>query len=248
MVLMITNIAVIENIIGEMGLIESGAFAQQNPLWMTIAIYIGIALGVLVFLIIVFGLLFQRKTSQDIAPDPLKPSSEATRPYTLPPSEKPLPDPLLPEQPSDATQPFHISDLPVKDFLNMHMPAVEQSALPPVPVDALGTLSVLSSDDELLIGRQFHIRKSPTTLGRKPDNDIIFANDKPVSRYHARIENQDNQLVLSEIITSDEQGNSRCPTCGTFINDSPIDSGPISLKDGDVIQLGTRVRLRFNQG
>ena len=222
--------------------------AQKNPAWMTIAIYVGIGLGILVFLIIVFGLIFQRKTTRDIAPDSLDSSSEATQPYTLHPSEKPLPDSVQVAKPSDATQSFRISDEPVIDFQNKPMPAIEQTALPPVPEDAFGTLSVLSSDDETLIGHQFHIRKSTTTLGRKPDNDIVFAHDKPVSRYHARVEKQDDNLVLVEIMTSDEQGNPKCPTCGTFINDAQINDGHAALKDGDIIQLGLRVRLLFNQG
>jgi hypothetical protein len=231
-----------------LGLNEIGMFAQDNPAWMTIAIYIGIGLGILVFLIIVFGLIFQRKTTRDITPDSLDSSSEATQPYTLHPSEKPLPDSVQIAKPSDSTQSFRVSDLPVIDFQDTPLPVIEQTALPPVPEDAFGTLSVLNSDDETRVGHQFHIRKSTTTLGRKPDNDIVFAQDKPVSRYHARIEKQDDHLVLVEIMTSDEQGNPKCPTCGTFINDDQINDGHATLKDGDIIQLGLRTRLLFNQG
>jgi hypothetical protein len=230
-------------------LTKTSPLAQQNPAWISIAIYIGIGLGILVFLIIIFGLLFQRKTTRDITPNLPTLSSDATQPYTAPPTALPLPKPEQPDLPSDTTQPFHVSDLPIKDIQETPIPpALEQTAHPPVPEDSLGTLTVLSSDDETIIGRQFFIQKSTTTLGRKPDNDIVFANDKPVSRYHARIEKQGQRLVILEIITSDEQGNSKCPTCGTFINDTQMDREPLSLKDGDIIQLGMRVRLRFNQG
>ena len=231
-----------------LGLNQISVLVQENPGWMSIAIYVGIGLGILVFLIIVFGLLFQRKTTRDIAPDSLDPSSDATQPYTLHPSEKPLPDPVLAGDPTDSTQSFQIADLPVLEFQKTHTPALVQTVLPPVPEDAYGTLSVLNSDDKALIGHQIHIRNSTTTLGRKPDNDIVFAHDKPVSRYHARIEKQDDNLVLLEIMTSDEQGNPKCPTCGTFINDTQIKNGSAVLKDGDIIQLGLRVRLRFIKG
>ncbi len=114
-----------------------------------------------------------------------------------------------------------------------------------VPSDnALGVLTVLQSDDPAMVGQQIEITKTVTNLGRKADNDVIFAKDTPVSRHHAAIEERDGNLLLSEVMAI-EDGSPKRPAYGTFVNGNQIEE-PVLLHDGDEIRLGKRVRLRFN--
>lgn len=110
--------------------------------------------------------------------------------------------------------------------------------------EALGVLVVLQSEDPALLNRRFEITRSVTTLGRKSTNDIVFPRDMAVSRQHAVIEERDGHLYLSEIVGVDERGHPRRPTYGTFLNGRRIE-GSVLLHDGDEIQLGKRLRLRF---
>jgi pSer/pThr/pTyr-binding forkhead associated (FHA) protein len=109
--------------------------------------------------------------------------------------------------------------------------------------NALGVLVILQSDDPALVHQRIEISKSVTSLGRKADNDIIFAKDSPVSRHHAVIEERGRQLFLSEVISADDSGQSKRPAYGTFVNGSQIQD-TVLLQDGDEIQLGKRVRIR----
>jgi pSer/pThr/pTyr-binding forkhead associated (FHA) protein len=110
--------------------------------------------------------------------------------------------------------------------------------------NALGVLVILQSDDPAMLHRRIEITKSVTTLGRKADNDVIFAKDSPVSRHHAVIEERSGQLFLSEVLATDESGHTKPPAYGTFINGKRVeDSTP--LRDGDKIQLGKRVQIQF---
>lgn len=108
---------------------------------------------------------------------------------------------------------------------------------------ALGMLVVLQSDDPVMTGQRIEISKSITNLGRKADNDVIFAKDSPVSRHHAVIEQRGNGLFLSEVMSM-EDGTPKRPAYGTFVNGNQIEES-VLLHDGDEIRLGKRVRLRF---
>jgi pSer/pThr/pTyr-binding forkhead associated (FHA) protein len=111
--------------------------------------------------------------------------------------------------------------------------------------DALGALTIEASDDESLIGHRFEITASLITLGRSADNDINFPNDKPVSRHHAEIYQISGKLYLREVTTADSSGSAQPPKYGTFLNTEPMGTDPALLKTGDQIQLGKRVRLKF---
>lgn len=112
--------------------------------------------------------------------------------------------------------------------------------------DALGMLTVSSSDDSSMLDQRFEITKRRTTLGRKADNDIIFPKDSPVSRHHAVIEERGGGLFLSEVEEMDEKiGKPKRPTFGTFVNDHEVDGQEILLQNGDEIRLGKRVKLKF---
>lgn len=106
-----------------------------------------------------------------------------------------------------------------------------------------GVLTVLNSDDLALLGKKLDLMKSPTKIGRSPDNDIIFT-DKPISRFHATIEKRGNSVVVAEVISMDASGKAKPPTYGTTLNGKKLD-GETNLKSGDEIGLGSRAKLRF---
>jgi VWFA-related protein len=108
-----------------------------------------------------------------------------------------------------------------------------------------GSLLVESSDDPLMIGHRFEISTVLTTLGRSADNDITFPKDKPVSRHHAEISEKRGSLYLTEAGLTDISGKPISPTFGTFVNDEKVGPALVQLKNGDVIVLGKRVRMKF---
>lgn len=110
--------------------------------------------------------------------------------------------------------------------------------------NSLGALMVMQSDDPAMLGQRFEITDNSTRLGRAADNEILFPKDGPVSRHHAIIENQNGQLVLSEMVSTSADGTSKTPTFGTFINDQQIRQ-PVVLRSGDLIRLGKRLVLKF---
>lgn len=111
--------------------------------------------------------------------------------------------------------------------------------------NALGVLVIQQSDDPAMLHQRIEIVKPETRLGRKADNDVIFANDSPVSRHHAVIEERNGQLFLSEIISADEHNSQpKRPLYGTFVNGNQVQDS-VLLQDGDEIMLGKRVRIRF---
>jgi pSer/pThr/pTyr-binding forkhead associated (FHA) protein len=111
--------------------------------------------------------------------------------------------------------------------------------------DVLGALTIEASDDTSLIGHRFEIIKPLVTLGRSADNDLNFPSDKPVSRHHAEIYQISGKLYLREVEMADASGTAKPPKYGTFLNQKPMGSDPAQLKSGDEIQLGKRVRLKF---
>jgi pSer/pThr/pTyr-binding forkhead associated (FHA) protein len=111
--------------------------------------------------------------------------------------------------------------------------------------NALGALIVLQSDDPSMQDQRIEIDHPLTHLGRKADNDIIFAKDSPVSRRHAVIEAREGDLFLSEVVAADEtSGQAKRPAYGTFVNGVQVQE-PVKLRDGDEIVLGKRLRMRF---
>jgi len=130
--------------------------------------------------------------------------------------------------------------------------------VPPVPVrgeeptydlipgrGSPGVLVVENSDDPVMVGYRFEITRPVVTLGRSADNDLVFPQDRAVSRHHARIEERGRSLFLSEVETLDQAGRSRRPTYGTTVNGVPVGPEGVSLQHGDEIVLGKRLRLRF---
>lgn len=125
------------------------------------------------------------------------------------------------------------------------MPEPRKVITPEPGSDALGVLTIEASDDSSLIGHKFEITTPLVTLGRSADNDLNFPGDKPVSRHHAEIYQISGRLYLRQVESADASGAAKPPTYGTFLNDSAMGSEPAVLQTGDVIQLGKRVRLKF---
>jgi pSer/pThr/pTyr-binding forkhead associated (FHA) protein len=109
----------------------------------------------------------------------------------------------------------------------------------------LATLTVLSSDDPMLVDQVLNITQPTTQLGRGVQNDIIFPKDTPVSRQHAVIECKGGQFFLSEVCIPDDTGALKRPRYGTFVNEKPLQLTPFQLRSGSVIRLGPRVKLEL---
>ena len=106
------------------------------------------------------------------------------------------------------------------------------------------TLMIESSDDRSMVGKDFAIIKFPTTLGRSAENDIVFPGDTPVSRTHAEINKIKDDIVIAEVSSQTSDGKPKMPKYGTFVNGHQVEGNEL-LSDGDEIQLGRRVRIRF---
>jgi hypothetical protein len=107
--------------------------------------------------------------------------------------------------------------------------------LNPVETDSNNLVSDVPSEVEawLIDGETRHpIDGASVRIGRKPDNDIVIANDS-VSNYHAEIIKRDGSYLIVDRGSSNK----------VFIDGRPVHNVP--LKDGDVIELGD-VRLHFH--
>ncbi len=76
------------------------------------------------------------------------------------------------------------------------------------------------------------IEQEAMTIGRHPSNQL-HVDDPGISRFHARISKHDNAFYLDDLGSRN----------GTFVAGERLDL--TQLKDGDLIQLGPRVTLRF---
>ncbi len=75
----------------------------------------------------------------------------------------------------------------------------------------------------------YRIRPGKNTLGRQPDNDVIIT-DESASRRHCEIYSQDNNLVITDLNS----------TNGTFVNRQRLIQ-PLLLRSGDQIRIGQQV-------
>jgi pSer/pThr/pTyr-binding forkhead associated (FHA) protein len=83
-------------------------------------------------------------------------------------------------------------------------------------------------------GRVYPIHRSPTTLGRSPDNDIIV-DDRRVSRHHAQLAAAGESLLLRDLQSAN----------GTWVNGRRVSEQ--ALQSGDLVSLGG-VELVFRRG
>ncbi len=82
------------------------------------------------------------------------------------------------------------------------------------------------------IGQMFLLAKRETTIGRAPECEI-FLDDEGVSRHHAKIIEQEGQLILMDLGS----------TNGTYAEGERIQV--VTLTDGAKIQVGTATILQF---
>jgi len=75
-------------------------------------------------------------------------------------------------------------------------------------------------------GTEYRITSPVTTIGRE-DCDIVLPDDDLISRRHAKIEQQGDELTLVDMNS----------TNGTFVNGVPV-QGAYDLQPGDQVQIG----------
>ncbi|HET8627349.1 MAG TPA: FHA domain-containing protein [Thermomicrobiales bacterium] len=78
-----------------------------------------------------------------------------------------------------------------------------------------------------LIGREFSLDEPVTTIGRRDENHIVIK-DPTVSRKHAEIRQEGDDLILRD----------NGSTSGTVVNGAPL-TGEHRLRDGDTIVIGS---------
>ena len=113
-----------------------------------------------------------------------------------------------------------------------------------IPGNEFGRLTVLSSDDPGMIGKEFLLSKSEFSIGRSIENDLSLPKDTAVSRHHVTFLLSGSNSILREELKSLPDGTKTPPTYGTYVNDRKI-SGEMMVKNGDEISLGRRTKLRF---
>ncbi len=82
-------------------------------------------------------------------------------------------------------------------------------------------------------GKTFDLQGASGTIGREANNEVVI-NDPEVSRKHARLTFQGGAWVIEDLGS----------TNGTFVNESRL-SGPYSLRLGDVVGLGEKIKLIY---
>jgi DNA-binding response OmpR family regulator len=87
-------------------------------------------------------------------------------------------------------------------------------------------------EDEEIKGR-WPLDQPVTEIGRWDDNDVVI-DDRWVSRYHAQVRREGDEYVVQDLGSKN----------GTFVNGRRI-AAPLSLSDGDEIQVTPLVKLTF---
>ncbi|GAC1319962.1 MAG: DUF3662 and FHA domain-containing protein [Chloroflexota bacterium] len=111
----------------------------------------------------------------------------------------------------------------VQDVDTMHGSEAQHTSLLPQLDGPLH--SAPATPNIILDGRSYAVLRSPTKVGRLPDNDIVV-NDKRVSRHHAEFHRQGSRWTMRD------SGS----TNGTAVNGKVVKEAV--LKPGDTISLG----------
>lgn len=101
----------------------------------------------------------------------------------------------------------------------------QHTALLPQVEAAAATPAVVSRPEIVFNDQTYAVFRSPTRLGRLPDNDIVL-NDKRVSRHHAEVVQRDGRWMVRDAGS----------TNGTAVNGKVLSEAV--LRGGDVISLG----------
>src|SRR5690554_4713481 len=95
---------------------------------------------------------------------------------------------------------------------------------------AFGKLFVRAESGETT---EYSLTRPSTTIGRQPGNDIVL-NTTAVSRYHARLDVVDGQVVLVDLGSAN----------GTFVNDVPLEpGGSMPISHGDKLSIGDKMLI-----
>lgn len=98
-------------------------------------------------------------------------------------------------------------------------------------------IPVLIVYEGAMAGSRWPLDRERVTIGRAPDCDIVIL-DRQVSRYHVRIERDEEGYLLRDLGSKN----------GTLVNDEPVRGQPYRLRDGDEIVLATALRIGFVAG
>ena len=95
---------------------------------------------------------------------------------------------------------------------------------------------ILRAESGPLAGQSFALDRSPFTIGRSADSDLVVP-DTPVSRRHACLELQGDRWFLRDLGSSN----------GTFLNRQAVKDSPQPLRGGDLVGIGDSVFLFMTQ-
>lgn len=96
-------------------------------------------------------------------------------------------------------------------------------------------ITVMSGAED---GKTFELSKTPSMLGRHPDDDVCLPYDTRVSRHHARITKEGNSYLIEDIGPKGKGS-----TNGTYVNDNKI-TGKAPISTGETVLLGS-VWIKF---
>lgn len=101
----------------------------------------------------------------------------------------------------------------------------------------LGNSPLLVVYKGALAGSRWPVSGKAMTLGRAQDCDIVLP-ERQISRYHARIEQDDSGYLLRDLGSKN----------GTYVNGEAVRGQPYRLRDGDEIELAAVLQMGFVAG
>jgi hypothetical protein len=102
-----------------------------------------------------------------------------------------------------------------------------------VSAERLDESPILISQTGKFEGMRWALDREEIVIGRAPECDVVVP-DRQVSRHHARLLRTGQGFVLEDLQSKN----------GTHLNGAQIDS-PVTLQDGDVIQVALAMSLMF---
>ncbi len=148
------------------------------------------------------------------------------------PTSSPEPPPSLSGRPSEAGHWYsgHFSD----DERETDIARATDFGEPPTNLD-LGSAdrAVLLRMEGVEAGRVYSLSTGPARLGRHPDNECVI-DDAGISRFHAVIKWERGAHIVEDLQSRN----------GTFVKGERTSRA--TLRDGDLLQLGPKVGLRYS--
>ncbi len=110
-------------------------------------------------------------------------------------------------------------------------PTPQPAPASPLPVESIAPPSLYFLSDDF--GREFVLNPGTTTVGREVGNQICLAHESTVSRSHAEILLEQNEITVRDLGSAN----------GTRVNGNLIDQ-PTRIQSGDVVAFG-KASMRF---